>query len=239
MIIGLCGKAGSGKDTTADILVKNHGFVKVAFADILKRFCMEVFTFSEEQLWGSSEKRNAPDKRYQRYPPHEKAQRELDAELLHLPAPGPDYLTPRFALQQLGTEWGRTCYPNIWAEYTLRVARTLLFGRLDDCPGAGPVYDAKRGLDWQSMPPRAKGVVISDVRFKNEVEAIRAAGGMVWRVERPGSGLAGAAGAHVSETEQASIPSELLAVTVDNSADPAALERLVATLVSFTKDLKK
>lgn len=33
MLIGICGQAGSGKDTVADHLCKNFSFVKVAFAD--------------------------------------------------------------------------------------------------------------------------------------------------------------------------------------------------------------
>lgn len=36
-IIGLCGKAQVGKDTTADYLVKNHGFKKMALAEYLKQ----------------------------------------------------------------------------------------------------------------------------------------------------------------------------------------------------------
>ena len=36
MIVGLCGKSGAGKDTVADILCEDYGFVKVAFADSLK-----------------------------------------------------------------------------------------------------------------------------------------------------------------------------------------------------------
>ena len=36
MIIGLSGWARSGKDTVANHLVKNHGFVKMAFADPMK-----------------------------------------------------------------------------------------------------------------------------------------------------------------------------------------------------------
>ena len=62
MIVGITGLAGSGKDTAADFLVKNHGFVKVALADVLKRACKEFFAFTDEQLWGPSEKRNAIDK---------------------------------------------------------------------------------------------------------------------------------------------------------------------------------
>lgn len=30
MLIGICGQAGSGKDTVADLLVMKHHFVKVA-----------------------------------------------------------------------------------------------------------------------------------------------------------------------------------------------------------------
>ena len=39
-LIGLTGYAGSGKDTVADILVQNHGFVKVAFADPLREMLL-------------------------------------------------------------------------------------------------------------------------------------------------------------------------------------------------------
>jgi hypothetical protein len=58
-------------------------------------------------------------------------------------------------------------------------------------------------------------VVISDVRFKNEIDAIKGAGGKVIRMLR-GKGLEGAAGQHGSETEQASIPLDYFDLLVDN-----------------------
>ena len=38
-VVAFLGAAGSGKDTAADLLVSEFGFVKIAFADVLKRFC--------------------------------------------------------------------------------------------------------------------------------------------------------------------------------------------------------
>ena len=149
MIIGISGKAGSGKDTVADFLVRDYSYVKVALADEMKRICMRVFDFSYEQLWGPSEKRNEPDLRYPRgekqlfssgstlvYVDAEcsialaeaAAQRpltEAEKERIH-DGYFKDFLTPRHALQQLGTEWGRSCYVNVWVDYALRVAKELL-----------------------------------------------------------------------------------------------------------------
>ena len=40
MIVGLSGWAGSGKDTIADLMVKELGFTKIAFADPLRNFLL-------------------------------------------------------------------------------------------------------------------------------------------------------------------------------------------------------
>jgi hypothetical protein len=149
LIIGLSGLAGSGKDAVADELVANCGFFKLALADAMKEACARWFGWSEEQLWGSSHLRNEPD-----------------------PAWGG--LTPRHALQTLGTEWGRNLHPDLWVEQVLRITR----GSRDR-------------------------FVIPDVRFQNEVDAIRNEGGKVIRIVRAGhSGLAGAAGLHSSEAQE-------------------------------------
>ncbi len=52
IIIGITGRKRSGKDTIGEYLVKNHGFVRVAFADALKEACKIIFGFSDEQVYG-------------------------------------------------------------------------------------------------------------------------------------------------------------------------------------------
>ena len=60
-------------------------------------------------------------------------------------------------------------------------------------------------------------MVIPDCRFVNEFEAIKAAGGKLVRIKRTLAGLAGAAGKHVSETEQDSVPDSMFDVVICNS----------------------
>ena len=45
MIIGISGKAQSGKDTVGATLVNKHGFIRVASADALKRIAMRTFNW--------------------------------------------------------------------------------------------------------------------------------------------------------------------------------------------------
>ena len=55
-IIGLSGKAGSGKDTIADYLVEHHNFTKLAFAGVLKQSMKILFDLSDQQLNDSKQK---------------------------------------------------------------------------------------------------------------------------------------------------------------------------------------
>lgn len=201
-ILGVSGKAGAGKDTFADALVE-QGFVKVSQADPMKRFCFEVLGVSEAALWGPSAERNRP--------------------IAHLGG-----LTARHALQTLGTEWGRACFEDMWIEYALRVARTLL----------SPVIECDR--PWKYTPQRglylgeeheapARGVVISDVRFANEMNAIKRCGGRVFRIRRP-STLEGAAASHASECEQDEIPDSAFDVVIENSRTVADLRHVAVNL---------
>jgi hypothetical protein len=52
-IIGITGRKFNGKDTCADYLIKNYGFIKMSFGDSLKKAAQEIFGFTDEQLWGT------------------------------------------------------------------------------------------------------------------------------------------------------------------------------------------
>ncbi len=173
MIIGITGRAGAGKDSIADILVRERGFVKVSLADEMKRTCANWFQWGNETLWGPSERRNAPHARL-------------------------GGLTARHALQQLGTEFGRACYENLWIDIALRAARKLEQGGYHYTQSGGLEYAGEVLTGFPILSGRA--VVIPDVRFENEAIAIEQAGGRVIVVTREdGARLEGAAAAHVSE----------------------------------------
>jgi hypothetical protein len=232
MIIGITGQcidslgrkriAGAGKDVVAKYLVDNFNFVSLAWADPIKRFCQEVYGFSDEALWGESDARILPDQRY--------------------PSPNGGFLTPRTALQQLGTNWGRNCYLNTWVDYGIRVAKTLLTDNW-------MVYSAKSGLiprhettcqgEFESIegfPNQVTGVVFSDVRFDNELQAIKNAGGKVIRIKRqmtiPYDDKAMNL-LHLSETELANISDDNFDYVIDNSGTLEDLNIKVSNMVEY------
>jgi len=236
-IVAINGVAGSGKDEGARVLVKAHDFVSVALADPLKRFLMDVYHFSEKQLWGPSVLRNQPDKRYLTYHSAEHTlitrgstthvwctrchQEFLKDE--SVPSPCEVFLTPRVALQQLGNEWGRGLYKDTWIDYTLRVANTLKLGNY--------LYQRTRGLvplrETLSLSLPAINVVVPDVRYINEFEKLKAAGALTIRVKRPGAGLGGDLGMHASEREQLEIPDDAFHHVIQNDQEVSVLHATI------------
>ena len=198
MIIGLSGQAGSGKDTVADFLVEHYGFVKVALADPIKRAAMEWWGFTEEQLWGPSSERNKPDMRYLVEPSNP------------FGAPVDVYLTPRHALQKIGTEVGRAIDPDVWVRLTMRIARRLLAKEGDR------EYERTVGMYiTRGSTGPYRGVVISDCRFRNEFKVIKENGYLV-RIKRPQAGLEGEKAQHASEAEQREVPDDYFDYVMHN-----------------------
>ena len=65
-VVILQGPAKSGKDTVANFLVEDGGFVAIAQADPMKRLGLTCFGFTEAQLWGESrELKETPDLRFE------------------------------------------------------------------------------------------------------------------------------------------------------------------------------
>lgn len=72
--------------------------------------------------------------------------------------------SPRQLLQTLGTEWGRRqVHPHLWLELAAR--------RIAQIKASSPCL-------------HIAGIVVSDVRFDNEADFIRAQGGQVWHLHR-------------------------------------------------------
>lgn len=88
-LIGLCGKARSGKDTIADRLMSHFGMATYAFADPLRRAAHEMFGVPLESFLGSNPNREEPH-----------------------PFWG---ISPREMLQKLGSEGGRDVFgQDLW-----------------------------------------------------------------------------------------------------------------------------
>lgn len=105
-------------------------------------------------------------------------------------------ISPRIMLQHLGTEWGRQEVDNdIWVNAMIIAAEQVLEGQK---------YDKETGFDGERCPPPV-GVVVSDVRFFNELAKIKEADGKILKVVRNAAskkaktlGIAN----HASEAEQ-------------------------------------
>ena len=64
MIIGFCGREGSGKTYAAKYLADTYGYTIRSFATPLKEICKILFTFDDTQLYGTQRQKNTPDFRW-------------------------------------------------------------------------------------------------------------------------------------------------------------------------------
>lgn len=144
-VVAFSAPAGGGKSTAAAYLAAKHGYTLVKFAAPLKSM-MRMLGLTDEHIEGI---------------------------LKEVPCPLLCGKTPRYAMQTLGTEWGR------------------------DIIGAGLWSNAWRELASDVLDQGGR-VVCDDMRFANEEAGVRQLGGMVVRLE----GRGGIAGGHVSEAYQ-------------------------------------
>lgn len=177
-IIGISGHAGAGKDTFASVLVERYGFVRMAFADKLKEIISDAYDvpvefFNDRVLKNEVHPNLCGEYITRKFTSSELVNwyagihRELDPKQSILPPdtvasaifhnllPHNSPVSPRKAAQIIGTEGFRTCVsPSVWIDYLISKART--YGR----------------------------VVVTDVRFKDEAEAIKQSGGIMIGIYR-------------------------------------------------------
>lgn len=95
VVIGFSGKAGVGKDTYKDSVLRltNYKYVPYSFAGPLKKACEFMFGWSQDQI---------EDRKFKE---------AID------PAWG---FSPRRAMQLLGTEFGRVLKPTLWLDFATK-----------------------------------------------------------------------------------------------------------------------
>jgi hypothetical protein len=200
------GLAGSGKDTVADIICEQTDGIKMALADPLKEFCQKVFLFSDEQLWGPSGCRNAPDPRYTEpktrwwhvFSPMQ--QHENDLAYWEISR---QWIRAKGRLDLHHPDWLAAVLPPGTSEWKGYAALARWFRALQDDPELSPRLCLQTlGTEWgRSIAPDIwidytlrrieqlqvpqQTVVISDVRFPNEAKRIQEEGTVI-QVVRPG-----------------------------------------------------
>lgn len=179
-LIGLAGRKGAGKDTVASVFLE-QGFTNLKFAGGLKAMIATLLAYQ-----------GVDDAMIERM---------IEGDLKEVPSEFLGGKTPRFAMQTLGTEWGRDLISNnLWVGATMN--------------RAGSVGDA----------------VITDVRFPNECEAVRKAGGLTIRIQA--SDQADVSDAHPSEAMIDDLPVDGVFAN-DKSAGVEKAKALFAAFVAI------
>lgn len=184
-LIGLAAAARSGKDTVADYLVENMGYVKYSLASPIKDFFDSLFNWGMEYREGEFKDVECQSPtihehelmaclitffpQYELSLLFEKFNAVFDQFQSHYVSSPVDGMamyhydmSPRVAYQLFGTEFGRSLSETIWLD--------LAANKFDQiCCEANP---------------EVGGMVIPDIRFQNEVDFIRNNGGHLIHISR-------------------------------------------------------
>lgn len=205
-IVAICGQKGSGKDTVADILRKRYDFVSVAFADPFKRLLMELFQLKEEVLWGSTAIKEKPLRELVDPEMDETfwigvhSRMDVNADRINdlfsdgktawcpdaIPSlvlflrdfkrKNPDELTLRHVMQQIGSQWGRRLWKDVWCYHACRTVEHM---------AKGHSYTRAGGVDTSKvLPNKPTNFMFTDCRFPdNEAAYARNMGAKFWWID--------------------------------------------------------
>ena len=188
-LIGLTGPAGCGKDTVAQILCDTQEFRRISLAEPIRRGIVAMFGIPYEYL--------------------------TDRELKEQPLAQLCGKPPRYAMQTLGTEWGRN---QICLDVWLKVAQAdIEYHR--KLASANNLY--------------LNGMVISDIRFEGEAKWLRDQGGVIWHIRRPNNPCQITTG-HQSETAVQPLAHEPFII---NDGDIDQLHDQIAQLMGLTEEI--
>lgn len=134
MIVAICGYQQAGKTTVASQF-ERHGYARRPLADPIKNMLRVGFGLTPAQLYGD----------------------EKD-----IPCAALGGRSPRYAMQTLGTDWGR----RMMGQHTWTHA-------------------------WNNTAPMDRNIVVDDLRFPNEALELIALGAYFVRVERDGTAPVG------------------------------------------------
>ncbi len=141
LFIGLTGYAGVGKDTLADIMVKDYGFIRFAFADKLKNILSDIYGVPR-QLFDDRALKNEPC-------------RELG------------WKTPREAAKLIGTEGFRNMIRrDTWVDFVMRQVEQEM-SNMDNHPGGIVITDVRFPEEFNSIVSRG-GFMIGVMRQDHE-----------------------------------------------------------------------
>jgi hypothetical protein len=233
-VLAIMGRAKSGKDTVGDLIKQAlpGEIVTIAFADRLKQLAMDLYGLTREDVYTDAGKDRVTDFTCWKCPAcqsldcfQDEARRIVCRKCTAVGLDSALFMgrwTVRMILQHLGTEGCRRIDPYVWVNFAMRNARTALE------QGVTITHSDQRPADiGLCFKPRL--VVITDCRFRSEMEGVQAAGGSVWRLRRPDTDRqAQGIAAHASENEMDTIPDSKFQRVIRNDSTLEVLQERVS-----------